>query len=143
VAILATEWDRDAVVRILDAGGTGFLTKEYRLEGLIDAVRAVHGGEIVIPGDMVTPLIGSLLERRNGHHDDPGDVRRLTNREREVLGLLVRGAGNRAIADALGISPQTARTHVQNLLGKLGVHSRLEAAALAIQDGLVRDLEPV
>jgi DNA-binding NarL/FixJ family response regulator len=58
---------------------------------------------------------------------------RLTQRERGVLGLLAAGADNHGIADALSISPRTARTHVQNLLGKLGVHSRLEAAAFAVQ----------
>jgi DNA-binding NarL/FixJ family response regulator len=61
----------------------------------------------------------------------------LTRREREVLNLLAQGGDNDAIAQALVISPQTARTHIQNVLGKLGVHSRLEAAAFARRNDLM------
>ena len=65
---------------------------------------------------------------------------RLTRREREVLALLTEGADNEAIAESLYISPETARTHVQNLLGKLEVHSRLEAAAFVVQNGILDEL---
>jgi two-component system, NarL family, nitrate/nitrite response regulator NarL len=68
---------------------------------------------------------------------------RLTRREKEVLGLLAGGADNDAIAQALVISPQTARTHIQNVLGKLGVHSRLEAAAFVMQNGILDELATV
>jgi two-component system nitrate/nitrite response regulator NarL len=64
----------------------------------------------------------------------------LTRREREVLSLLAQGGDNDAIAQALVISPQTARTHIQNVLGKLGVHSRLEAAAFARRNDLMEDV---
>jgi two-component system nitrate/nitrite response regulator NarL len=64
----------------------------------------------------------------------------LTRREREVLNLLAQGGDNDAIAQALVISPQTARTHIQNVLGKLGVHSRLEAAAFARRNDLMEDV---
>jgi DNA-binding NarL/FixJ family response regulator len=64
----------------------------------------------------------------------------LTRRERDVLALLADGGDNDAIAEALIISPETARTHIQNILGKLGVHSRLEAAAFVIQNGLMHEL---
>ena len=67
---------------------------------------------------------------------------RLTRREREVLALLADGAGNDRIAETLVISPQTARTHVQNLITKLGVHSRLEAAMFAAHNDIGRDREP-
>jgi DNA-binding NarL/FixJ family response regulator len=66
---------------------------------------------------------------------------RLTRREREVLALLVDGADNHQIAQSLVISPQTARTHIQNALGKLGFHSRLEAAAFVRQNGVLADFE--
>jgi two-component system nitrate/nitrite response regulator NarL len=66
---------------------------------------------------------------------------RLTRREREVLALLAEGAGNEGIAETLVISPQTARTHVQNLIAKLGVHSRLEAAMFVARNGMLRELE--
>jgi two-component system, NarL family, nitrate/nitrite response regulator NarL len=67
----------------------------------------------------------------------------LSRREREVLGLLVEGSDNDGIAQALVISPETARTHIQNVLTKLGVHSRLEAAAFVVQNGLMGDLAGV
>lgn len=68
---------------------------------------------------------------------------KLTRREKEVLALLAGGSDNDAIAQALVISPQTARTHIQNVLGKLGVHSRLEAAAFVMQNGILDELATV
>ena len=68
-------------------------------------------------------------------------IGRLTRREREVLGLLSQGISNEGIAQALVISPETARTHIQNVLGKLGVHSRLEAAAFARQNQTAEEME--
>jgi DNA-binding NarL/FixJ family response regulator len=68
---------------------------------------------------------------------------RLTRREREVLALMMRGADNAVIAQALTISPETARTHIQNILGKLGLHSRLEAVAFASGNGIVNRLVQV
>jgi two-component system, NarL family, nitrate/nitrite response regulator NarL len=79
------------------------------------------------------------LVRRHEEQDQALQrISKLTPRERQVLGLLAEGGDNDAIAQALIISPQTARTHVQNVLGKLGVHSRLEAAALARRHGVVK-----
>jgi DNA-binding NarL/FixJ family response regulator len=90
-------------------------------------------------------MLGSLLERlirrRQEHDEAVRRLSRLTTREREVLTLLAQGGDNDSIAQVLVISPQTARTHIQNVLVKLGVHSRLEAAALAIHNGLLS--EPV
>jgi two-component system nitrate/nitrite response regulator NarL len=68
---------------------------------------------------------------------------KLTKREKEILALLADGADNNAIAQVLVISPGTARTHVQNVLGKLGVHSRLEAAAFVMRNGIRHELEGV
>jgi DNA-binding NarL/FixJ family response regulator len=140
VAILADEPDHGVMIKALEAGATGYLTKESCLEDFIHAVRAIHRGEIVVPPDMVSELIARLLERRDGRHDALKRVARLTKREREVLALLTNGADNQAIADAFVISPQTARTHVQNLLGKLAVHSRLEAVAFVKQSGILDEV---
>jgi two-component system, NarL family, nitrate/nitrite response regulator NarL len=78
-----------------------------------------------------------LIRRRQEHDEALRRLSRLTSREREVLSLLAQGGDNDSIAQVLVISPQTARTHIQNVLVKLGVHSRLEAAALAIHNGLL------
>jgi two-component system nitrate/nitrite response regulator NarL len=89
-------------------------------------------------------MLGALLSRLIVHRRQQDEalkrMARLTRREREILALLAEGADNDAIAQELVISPQTARTHIQNVLGKLGVHSRLEAAAFVLQNGIMEDL---
>ena len=89
---------------------------------------------------MLGDLLGRLMWRRHEQDEVLQRIARLTRRERDVLGLLAGGARTEAIAETLVISPQTARTHVQNILGKLGVHSRLEAAALVNQAGMLAGL---
>ena len=87
----------------------------------------------MIPSRMLPALLAALLERRRREREALTRISRLTAREREVLELLGSGAKNTMIAKTLMISPDTARTHVQNLLAKLGVHSRLVAAAFVVQ----------
>jgi two-component system, NarL family, nitrate/nitrite response regulator NarL len=91
---------------------------------------------------MLGYLLERLIRRRQEQDEAVRRLGRLTAREREVLSLLAEGGDNDSIAQVLVISPQTARTHIQNVLVKLGVHSRLEAAALAIQNGLVGEVAP-
>jgi DNA-binding NarL/FixJ family response regulator len=88
---------------------------------------------------MLGPLLTTLMRQRKQEDAALERILRLTQREKEVLALLAEGADNEAIARALVISPQTARTHIQNILGKLNVHSRLEAAAIAMQNGLLEN----
>jgi two-component system, NarL family, nitrate/nitrite response regulator NarL len=108
---------------------------------LIEAVRAVGRGETMIPSRMLGSLISSLVRRRRGRDRAGRIAGSLTRREREVLFLLADGADNDGIAQALVISPQTVRTHIQNVLSKLGVHSRLEAASFVIRNDLRDELE--
>lgn len=138
--ILAEEEDQGVLLEAVEAGASGYLTKECPLSELIDATRAIHRGEIVIPCWMLGTLLGHLVRRRRDQDAARRRISRLTRREREVLALLSDGSDNEAIASALVISPETARTHVQNLLSKLGVHSRLEAAAFVMQNGILDDL---
>ena len=128
-----------ALLRAARAGVEGFVTKESPLQGLLGAVRALQRGEAVVPGPMLGPLLNTLMRQRRQEDAAFERILRLTQREKEVLGLLAEGADNEAIARALVISPQTARTHIQNILGKLNVHSRLEAAAIAMQNGLLEN----
>ena len=142
VLVLAHGEDDGVLLRAVEAGADGYLTKTSPLSDLIDAVRAVHRGETVIPRRMLGPLLSRLLTRGREQEDALRVVSQLTRREREVLGLLAKGGNNDRIAQALVISPQTARTHVQNVLTKLGVHSRLEAAAFVVRSGIEDDLVP-
>lgn len=140
VLVLSSEEDQRALVAALEAGASGYLTKGCPLAELIEATRAIHLGDTLIPPRMLGTLLTGLIHRRREQDEALRRSSRLTRREREVLVLLAEGADNDAIARSLVISPQTARTHIQNVLGKLGVHSRLEAAAFARQNGIIEDL---
>jgi len=140
VLVLVSDEDEETLIDALEAGASGYLTKECPLVELINATRAIHQGETLIPKRMLGALLARLINRRREQDEGFARVSRLTRREREVLVLLSRGADNHSIAQALVISPQTARTHIQNVLTKLSVHSRLEAAAFVMKNGILDDL---
>jgi DNA-binding NarL/FixJ family response regulator len=138
VLVLTDLEDRDTLAAALEAGASGYLTEQSPLPELVDAVRVAHRGEMLVSSRMLEHVFGRLVRRR--HEDDVARrIARLTPREREVLGLLAEGAGNAVIAEALLISPQTARTHIQKVIKKLEVHSRLEAVLLVTRPGLPDD----
>lgn len=140
VVVLADEEDERVLVDAIEAGASGYMTKECALSELIEATRVIHAGETLIPRRMLGPLLSRLILRRREQDEALRRAARLTRREKEVLALLAEGADNDTIAQRLVISPQTARTHIQNVLAKLGVHSRLEAAAFVMQNGILDDL---
>ena len=140
VLVLSSGEDHRLLVEVLDAGASGYLTRDVPLAELIRATRAVYGGETLVPPRMLGPLLAGLLRRKRDQDRAFERLARLTVREREVLALLAQGSDNDGIARALVISPQTARTHIQNILGKLQVHSRLEAAAFVTRSGLLGNL---
>jgi DNA-binding NarL/FixJ family response regulator len=143
VVLVSSEEDQGLLLAAVLAGARGFLTKGSPLEELIGTARGVAEGETRIPPRLLGQLIDRLVRRRQEQDQALKRISKLTRREREVLGLLAEGGDNDAIAQALVISPQTARTHVQNVLGKLGVHSRLEAAAVARRNDVVEELSEV
>ncbi|MGZ8565440.1 MAG: response regulator transcription factor [Actinomycetota bacterium] len=143
VIVVAADHDLDLLVAALEAGASGFITKASPLADLLDATRTVHGGESLVPRTMLGGLLQRLLRHRREQDDALRRLGRLTRREREVLALLADGADNDRMAQTLVVSPQTARTHIQNVLGKLEVHSRLEAAMFVTQNGIQGDLVPV
>jgi DNA-binding NarL/FixJ family response regulator len=140
ILVLGVDADCGKLVELLVAGANGYLIKDVPLSELIHATRAICSGDTLIPPKMLGPLLTELLRRRKRQDRASQRISRLTPREREVLALLAEGADNERIAKVLVISPQTARTHIQNILGKLSVHSRLEAAALVTQNGTYDDL---
>jgi two-component system, NarL family, response regulator LiaR len=140
VLVLAGEGDEETLVAAVEARANGYLTKTSSLAELIDATRAAHRGETLIPPRMLGTLLARLIEKRRQRDDAMRQMSRLTRREREILVLLAQGADNDVIAQSLVISPRTARTHIQNVLAKLEVHSRLEAAAFVIRSGIHEEL---
>jgi DNA-binding NarL/FixJ family response regulator len=141
VIVLADERDQQLLAEGLGCGASGYLTKDCSLAEVVDAVRGVARGDMLIPPAMLGPLLSDLLTQRRNHEEALLRLSKLSTRERQVLALVARGKRTAEIADALVISPETARTHVQNILTKLGVHSRLEAASFVIEQGLVAHLE--
>ena len=140
ILVVADAQDLATLTDGLGCGARGYLTHDASIVDLLDAVRAVARGETLIPPPMLGPLLNGLIERRREHDDALMRLADLSPREREVLGLLARGMRTSAIAEVLVISPETARTHAQNILAKLGLHSRLEAATFAIENGLLEHL---
>jgi DNA-binding NarL/FixJ family response regulator len=140
VLVLADGDDHTSLVNAVEAGASGFLTRMAPLTDLIEATRMLHRGESAIPGRLLGGLLTSLVKRRHQQARALRSALSLTPREREVLGMVAEGADNDQIAQRLVISPQTVRTHIHNLLTKLEVHSRLEAAAFVVRNGLRNEL---
>jgi len=140
VVVIGDSADQRVLIDALRAGASGYLTREMPLADLIEATRAVHRGDTLVPHRMLGPLLLYLIRRRTEQDEALRRIGRLTRREREILAQLVDGADNGGIARALVISPETARTHIQSVLAKLGVHSRLEAVAFVVQNGLLDEL---
>lgn len=139
VLVLAADEDEDTLTEAIHAGASGYLTKGHRLKELVAAIRQIDRGQTLVPPHLLGRLLDRLITRARTQDQAGRRLARLTLREREVLNLLAQGGDNQSIAAALVISPQTARTHIQNVLVKLRVHSRLEAAAIAIQNGMPAD----
>ncbi|HMD46295.1 MAG TPA: response regulator transcription factor [Acidimicrobiales bacterium] len=131
VLILTGHDDDRLLADALEAGCSGFLTKDKAVEELVAAVHHVHAGEVYIPPNMLAGLLPRLNRKNRGLGSD------LTPREMEVLRLLGEGASNQAIADRLYLSLHTVRHHVQSVLTKLNAHSKLEAVVIATREGLI------
>ena len=140
VIIMSAAEDEDVLFEAVCAGAMGYVAKSSPLADLIAAARAVHRGEAPIPPRLVPRLLRRLVRREQHREDVSRRFADLTRREREVLVLVAEGADNDEIAQRLVISPQTSRTHVSNLLGKLDLHSRLEAAALVRRSAMLEEL---
>lgn len=134
VIMLTADGDVAGMRRALNAGAAGYVNKMCGLTALDVAIRAVMAGEVVV--DLPKPR----PPRRAGDPEAHRLAAHLTTRERECLGLLVDGARTSTMAQYLGVSPTTVRTHVQSILTKLGVHSRLEAASFALRHSLVESV---
>ncbi|MEU6734816.1 response regulator transcription factor [Streptomyces physcomitrii] len=120
----------------LQAGAAGWVAKDSSLQRLHTVVRGVLRDETHLPPALLTGVLRELTSARKHRSESEQLVDQLTPREREVLRCMVAGLGRKAVAERLYLSPHTVRTHMQNVLGKLGVHSTLAAVALARRAGV-------
>jgi len=132
MVVLVTDSPDDSVfLEAIEAGCSGFLTKDQAACEVSDAVRRAASGETIIsPRDLarLLPQLARTAQQAG---------RELTQRESQILGMLARGAANSAIAAELQLSINTVRNYVQAILTKLGAHSKLEAVAVAVKEGLI------
>jgi DNA-binding NarL/FixJ family response regulator len=127
VVALTSFIEEAKVTAALEAGATGYLLKDAEADEVASAIRAAHAGEVRLDPQVARLLAERLRARPPAEEPEP-----LTDREREVLALVAHGRSNKEIAADLGITERTARTHVSNILGKLGLASRTQAALWAV-----------
>ncbi|MGX1755350.1 response regulator [Streptomyces lydicus] len=139
VVMLTTFGDEENVLRALRAGATGFLLKDEGPQALISAVRAAAAGDAVLSPGVTGTVVRRMLSGGAGAVPAAldGRVAGLTDREREVLVMLGKGLSNQKIGGRLGIGVGTVKSHVRSILGKTGCGSRVQAALLAHQAGLM------
>lgn len=134
--VLAERDDPVRAARALQAGASGWVAKDCSLSRLLAVVRGVLRDETHLPPALLTGVLRELTAARRDRTESERLVESLTPREQEVLRCMVAGLGRKAVAERLFLSPHTVRTHMQNVLGKLGVHSTLAAVALARRAGV-------
>ena len=130
--IALTSFKEGALVQhALEAGAIGYLLKDVSADELAGAIRAAHGGRVTLSPEAAQALVETA-------NQPPAPGLDLTEREREVLALMVEGLNNTQIAGRLTVSASTVKSHVSNILSKLGVASRTEAVSLALRSRLIR-----
>ncbi|MFM9697977.1 LuxR C-terminal-related transcriptional regulator [Streptomyces europaeiscabiei] len=136
IVVLAEKDDPRRAALALQAGACGWVAKDCSLSRLLTVIRGVLRDETHLPPALLTGVLRELTAARKHRTESERLVESLTPREREVLRCMVAGLGRKAVAERLFLSPHTVRTHMQNVLGKLGVHSTLAAVALARRAGV-------
>ncbi|WP_083983407.1 response regulator [Actinomadura hibisca] len=134
VLVLTSVTERGHVLPAVQAGAAGYLYKDVEPRALVQAIKAVHDGHVLLAPDAAE----AMVRAEQAGTDERGPAT-LTEREREVLVQIARGRSNREIARALVVSEKTVKTHVSNLLMKLGVQDRTQAALYAVRHGLAGD----
>jgi DNA-binding NarL/FixJ family response regulator len=141
--VMLTTFDLDEYVyEALRAGASGFLLKDSPRADLIAAVRAAAAGNALLAPTVTRRLIEAFARRPPEAAPSPARLASLTAREREVLVLLARGGSNTEVASALFVSEATVKTHVGNLLAKLGLRDRVQAVILAYEAGIIVPGDP-
>jgi DNA-binding NarL/FixJ family response regulator len=138
ILVLTVSDEEGDLFEAIKAGAKGYLLKNVDSTKLMESVRLVAAGGVVVSSPMAEKLLNEFSAVVERHAISQRAARTtLTERETEILAHLARGSSNREIGQALGISENTVRAHLRNILEKLHVHNRIQAAAYAIREGLV------
>jgi DNA-binding NarL/FixJ family response regulator len=135
--VLTASLDRAEHARAVEAGAAGVLHKSAEVDEILDSTRRLGAGETLLSSDELVELLRLAGQSREEEREARASIEQLTRREREVLMALSEGLSNKQIAERLHMSVDTERTHMMNILNKLGVHSRLQALLFAARHGLV------
>jgi DNA-binding NarL/FixJ family response regulator len=134
VIMLTSHADADALFEAIEAGASGYVLKRIGSAELVDAVRTVAAGGSLLDPAVTRPVLDRI--RNAGRLEEAGAFADLTDQERRVLAHVADGASNRAIAERMGLAEKTVRNYVSNILAKLALESRSQAAAYAIRNRL-------
>ncbi len=137
IIILTSIIDDALVMRAVDQNVHGILTKGCSLEDLLSAIRAATNGELAISSRLLVDVIQRQATSSKLMRKKENIWEKLTDREMDVLNCLALGKSGSCIANELHIAPLTVRTHIRNLMAKLGVHTRLEAVSFALTQGII------
>ena len=135
VVMLTTSNEESDLIKSLRSGAQGYLLKDMEPDELVSALRDIENGKNVVAQDL-TDALARMVQGDTNVVDEEGPFSELTPREMEILCLLAEGQSNKLIARNLGISDGTVKLHVKAILRKLGIHSRVEAAVIAVEQGL-------
>ena len=141
IVMLTVSEDADDLIETLRLGASGYLLKNIDTQMLLDSIRRAAEGDSVISAEMTSKLVRGL---QAGPRADPGHAERerLSPREREIMRFLAKGASNKEIARTLEVAESTVKIHVQHILRKLNLTSRVQAAVYAVEAGLVEQPKP-
>ena len=138
IVMLTMSDEESDLYEAVRAGANGYLLKDVPGEEIADGLRAVQSGQSLISPSMASTLLSEFATMIKKHEQVPTAlVPKLTDRELQVLKLVARGMANKAIAAELFISENTVKNHVRNILEKLQLHSRMEAAMYAVRENLL------
>ena len=135
--VLSASLEPARFARAVEAGASGVLHKAAAIGDIVEAVKRLRAGEALLSPDEVIEMLRMVSRQRQEQLEAQRAIDRLTGREREVLQALAEGLDSKDIAEKLHITVETERTHMVNILNKLGVHSRLQALVFAARNGLV------
>jgi two-component system nitrate/nitrite response regulator NarL len=136
--VLSASLEPGRFARAVEAGAAGVLHKSTPIKDIVDAVRRLKAGEELLSSAEILEMLRLVSRERQENQEALQAIERLTSREREILRALAEGLESREIAEKMKITVETERTHMVNILHKLGVHSRLQALLFAVRHGIVR-----